>query len=199
MPLKTRRLSGRRERIENQSSIWFSQEAWVGVKWKCQRGWASSQAQTCGVLCRYRPAPPAGPTRTRAAPPAHATQRGTFSGLPSTEHLLPPGQRLRSETPPNPVRLIRRAGDGSGQRPDDASLARGRRQEARIGRSSLGALLSPRIARGPGSGRRRLRHGERCPTRGRRPEPALSGASFRISRRRRRSNPPRAPVRRQPF
>src|SRR5215210_6531492 len=48
--LKMPRLRSRRVRIEKNSSIWLSQEAWVGVKWKVQRGWAASQALTSGLV-----------------------------------------------------------------------------------------------------------------------------------------------------
>src|SRR5579862_3372987 len=33
-----------RQRMENQVSIWLSQDAWVGVKWKVRSGCFSSQA-----------------------------------------------------------------------------------------------------------------------------------------------------------
>jgi hypothetical protein len=39
-----------RVRILNQASTMFSQDAPVGVKWKCTRGWAANQAWTSGVL-----------------------------------------------------------------------------------------------------------------------------------------------------
>src|SRR5215210_7895015 len=52
--LKMPRLRSRRVRIEKNSSIWLSQEAWVGVKWKVQRGWAASQALTSAVLWTWR-------------------------------------------------------------------------------------------------------------------------------------------------
>ncbi len=58
---------------------------------------------------RYRdPSPPArsaGPTRTPAAPPAHATRWDTSSEMTSMEPRLSPGQNLESRSPSNPAWL----------------------------------------------------------------------------------------------
>ena len=40
-------------RIENQISTWLSQNARVGVKWKCTFGWRFSQRPSFG-LCVFR-------------------------------------------------------------------------------------------------------------------------------------------------
>jgi len=37
------------QRIEKKISTWLSHDAWVGVNWKRQRGWASSHFWTFSV------------------------------------------------------------------------------------------------------------------------------------------------------
>ena len=51
MPVKTPRLSRRRVSLAKKPSTALSQEAEVGVKWKWNLGWRSSQARTFGCLC----------------------------------------------------------------------------------------------------------------------------------------------------
>ena len=46
----TPRLRRRLESLAKKPSTAFSQEQEVGVKWKVQRGWRSSQARTLGCL-----------------------------------------------------------------------------------------------------------------------------------------------------